>query len=89
MDSVGFLIYNYYRNSFGKYILGRFFASVNNGAICDGLNPAMPHPMGVTKNLKSGCFLAKSLNYPQAKDLWDSDFIGECLRASLTPPPSV
>ena len=29
------------------------------------------------------------LNYPQAKDLWDSDFIGECLRTSLTPPPSV
>lgn len=29
------------------------------------------------------------LNYPQAKDLWDSDFIEECLRASLTPSPSV
>ena len=29
------------------------------------------------------------LNYPQAKDLWDSDFIGACLRTSLTPPPSV
>lgn len=29
------------------------------------------------------------LNYPQVKDLWDSDFIEECLRASLTPSPLV
>ena len=29
------------------------------------------------------------LNYTQVKDLWDSDFIEECLRASLTPSPSV
>lgn len=29
------------------------------------------------------------LNYPQVKDLWDSDFIEECLRASLTPSLSV
>ena len=29
------------------------------------------------------------VNYPQAKDLWDSDFIKECLQASLTPSPSV
>ena len=62
MNPVGFLIYNYYRNSFGKYILGIFFASLNNGAICDGVNPAIPHPIGVTKNFKSGCFLAKSIN---------------------------
>lgn len=36
------------------------------------------------------CFtIALELNYPQAKDLWDSDFIKECLQASLTPSPSV
>ena len=29
------------------------------------------------------------LNYPQAKDLWDSDFFKESLHASLTHSPSV
>lgn len=44
------------------------------------------HPFSSSNSMKKPNMI---LNYPQAKDLWDSDFIKECLQASLTPSPSV
>jgi hypothetical protein len=45
----------------GKYIFSIFssIALLNKGAISSALNPAMPHPISVTRNFKSVFDLAK------------------------------
>ena len=40
---------------FGRTTFGRSNAAENNGAMSASLNPAIPQPIRVTKNVSSGC----------------------------------
>lgn len=42
----------------GNQMFSTLLASSNSGAISSGSKPAMPQPMGVTRNVSSGCSLA-------------------------------
>ena len=44
----------YFTNSFGRRIFTTSTVSLNNGAISSSLNPAMPQPILVTRNVSGG-----------------------------------
>ena len=48
--------------SLGRMTFSWSMASWNKGAISSGVNAAIPQPMRVTRNLRSGCCWAKAMN---------------------------
>ena len=48
--------------SSGRMMFSSSMASANRGAICSMVKPAMPQPMGVTRNFSSRCSRAKAIN---------------------------
>ena len=54
--------YKQHYHPIGNTIFSTSCASLNSGAISSSLNPAMPQPMRVTRNVSSGCSRAKAIN---------------------------
>ena len=50
------------QNEAGRWTLGNVWAPSNSGAICLGPYPAKPHPISVTRNVRSGLRSAKTKN---------------------------